>query len=118
MLGTVMNGIMLRGVLKERGVEEVRLMTALPMTSVADRTSASRLAHLERGYMVLLAAGIGQPYVTTDYPAVQRAIELGAEAFLSPSTASTASTTATPATTRARRYERLRTPRRSRGTCG
>ena len=83
MLGTVMNGILLRGVLKHRGLEDVRLMTALPMTSMAEpfirlrrsRTSSARS-------MVLLAAGIGQPYVTTDYPAVQRAIELNAEAIL------------------------------------
>ena len=36
MLGTVMNGILLRGVLKHRGLEDVRLMTALPMPSMAE----------------------------------------------------------------------------------
>ncbi len=83
MLGTVMNGILLRGVLKHRGLEDVRLMTALPMSSVAEPFIRLRaLAHLERSHLVLLAAGIGQPYVTTDYPAVQRAIELRAEAIL------------------------------------
>ncbi len=77
MLGTVMNGILLRGVLKHRGLEDVRLMTALPMTSMAEPYIRLRaLEHLKRAHMVLLAAGIGQPYVTTDYPAVQRAIEL------------------------------------------
>jgi uridylate kinase len=40
------------------------------------------LTHLERDQLVLLACGIGQPYVTTDYPAVQRAIELRADAIL------------------------------------
>ena len=83
MLGTVMNGILLRGVLKHRGLEDVRLMTALPMPSMAEPFIRLRaLAHLERERMVLLACGIGQPYVTTDYPAVQRAIELRAEAIL------------------------------------
>ena len=83
MLGTVMNGILLRGVLKHRGLEDVRLMTALPMTSMAEPFIRLRaLSHLEREQMVLLACGIGQPYVTTDYPAVQRAIELSAEAIL------------------------------------
>jgi uridylate kinase len=83
MLGTVMNGILLRGVLKHRGLDDVRLMTALPMTSMAEPYIRLRaLAHLERAHMVLLAAGIGQPYVTTDYPAVQRAVELRAEAIL------------------------------------
>jgi uridylate kinase len=83
MLGTVMNGILLRGVLKHRGLEDVRLMTALPMQSMAEPFIRLRaLSHLERDRLVLLACGIGQPYVTTDYPAVQRAIELGADAIL------------------------------------
>ncbi|HEY5427692.1 MAG TPA: UMP kinase [Solirubrobacteraceae bacterium] len=83
MLGTVMNGILLRGVLKHRGLDDVRLMTALPMPSMAEPFIRLRaLSHLERDRLVLLAAGIGQPYVTTDYPAVQRAIELRADAIL------------------------------------
>ncbi|MGH2913656.1 MAG: UMP kinase [Solirubrobacteraceae bacterium] len=83
MLGTVMNGILLRGVLKHRGLEDVRLMTALPMQTIAEPFIRLRaLAHLERDRMVLLACGIGQPYVTTDYPAVQRAVELRADAIL------------------------------------
>jgi uridylate kinase len=83
MLGTVMNGILLRGVLKHRGLDDVRLMTALPMPSMAEPFIRLRaLSHLERERLVLLACGIGQPYVTTDYPAVQRAIELRADAIL------------------------------------
>jgi uridylate kinase len=83
MLGTVMNSLMLRGVLKARGAGEVRVMTALPIPSVAEPFIRLRaIAHLEKGYLVILAGGIGQPYVTTDYPAVQRALELGADALL------------------------------------
>jgi uridylate kinase len=83
MLGTVMNGILLRGVLKHRGLDHVRLMTALPMPSMAEPFIRLRaVSHLERDRMVLLGCGIGQPYVTTDYPAVQRAIELNADAIL------------------------------------
>jgi uridylate kinase len=83
MLGTVMNGILMRGVLKHRGLEDVRLMTAVPIQSVAEPFIRLRaIAHLEREHLVLLAAGIGQPYVTTDYAAVQRAIETNAEAIL------------------------------------
>jgi uridylate kinase len=83
MLGTVMNAILLRGVLKTRGLEDVRLMTALPMQAVAEPFIRLRaLAHLRRKSMVLLGCGIGEPYVTTDYPAVQRAIELNADAIL------------------------------------
>jgi uridylate kinase len=83
MLGTVMNGLMLRGVLKTRGTREVRVMTALPIPAVAEPFIRLRAqAHLERGYVVIAAGGIGQPFVTTDYPAVQRAIEVGADAVL------------------------------------
>ncbi|MEV7013005.1 UMP kinase [Streptosporangium sp. NPDC051022] len=83
MLGTVMNALMLRGVLTARCESDVRVMTAVPMQSVAEpfiRLRADR--HLRRGLIVLLAGGIGQPYVTTDYPAVQRALELDADALL------------------------------------
>ena len=83
MLGTVMNGILLRGVLDERGVPDVRLMTALPLPSMAEPFIRLRaLNHLKHGRVVILGCGIGQPYVTTDYPAVQRAVELGADAIL------------------------------------
>src|SRR6185437_12196550 len=67
MLGTVMNALMLRGALTARTEADIRLMT---------------MHHLERGFIVVLAGGIGQPYVTTDYPAVQRALELEADALL------------------------------------
>jgi uridylate kinase len=83
MLGTVMNALMLRGVLTVRTESDVRVMTAIPMQTIAEpfiRLRADR--HLQHGLIVLLAGGIGQPYVTTDYPAVQRALELEADALL------------------------------------
>ncbi|MEV0826535.1 UMP kinase [Nonomuraea rubra] len=83
MLGTVMNALMMRGMLTARSDTDVRVMTAVPMQSVAEpyiRLRADR--HLRRDLIVLLAGGIGQPYVTTDYPAVQRALELDADALL------------------------------------
>ncbi len=83
MLGTVMNALMLRGALTARCESDVRVMSAIEMQSVAEpfiRLRADR--HLRRGLVVLLAGGIGQPYVTTDYPAVQRALELDADALL------------------------------------
>ncbi len=83
MLGTVMNALMLRGALTARTDVGIRVMTAVPMQSVAEPFIRLRaLRHLERGRIVLLAGGIGQPYVTTDYPAVQRALELEADALL------------------------------------
>src|SRR5689334_18902427 len=90
MLGTVMNALMLRGVLTGSGGSDgasgggdARVMTAMPMESVAEPFIRLRaVRHLRRGLIVLLAGGIGQPYVTTDYPAVQRALELDADALL------------------------------------
>lgn len=82
MLGTVINGVLLRAALGAAGVE-VRLMTALPIPSVAEPYIRLRaLRHLEKGRVVILAGGIGQPYVTTDYPASQRAIEMRCQAVL------------------------------------
>jgi uridylate kinase len=83
MLGTVMNALMLRGALTARTDTDVRVMTAVPIHSVAEPFIRLRaMHHLDRGMIVLLAGGIGQPYVTTDYPAVQRALELDADALL------------------------------------
>ncbi len=83
MLGTVMNALMLRGALTARTETDVRVMTAIPIQSVAEPFIRLRaVRHLELGLIVLLAGGIGQPYVTTDYPGVQRALELDADALL------------------------------------
>jgi uridylate kinase len=83
MLGTVMNALMLRGALSARTDTDIRVMTAMPIQSVAEPFIRLRAArHLDHGLIVLLAGGIGQPYVTTDYPAVQRALELDADALL------------------------------------
>lgn len=83
MMATVINALMLRGVLNARGDAEVRVMTAIPINTVAEPFIRLRaINHLDKGFIVVLAAGTGNPYVTTDYPAVQRAIELRAEALL------------------------------------
>lgn len=83
MIATVTNSLMLRGVLKARGNVDVRVMTAIPIDTVAEPFIRLRaIRHLEHGYIVILAAGTGNPYVTTDYPSVQRALELRAEALL------------------------------------
>ncbi|MBP9674770.1 MAG: UMP kinase [Bacteriovoracaceae bacterium] len=83
MLGTVINSLMLRAALKAHSEHEVRVMTAIPMDAIAERYIRLRAdQHLKKGYIVIFAAGIGQPYVTTDYPAVQRALEVGCDAIL------------------------------------
>src|SRR5258708_17653217 len=85
MLGTVMNALMLRGVLTANGGGDVRVMTAFPIQSVAEPFIRLRAVHhLDRGLIVLLAGGLGQPYVTTPSPAVETAPELGADGLLVP----------------------------------
>jgi uridylate kinase len=84
MLATIINGLMLRGALNARseGVD-VRVMTAIPINAVAEPYIRLRaISHLENRRIVVLVAGTGNPYVTTDYPAVQRALELRAQALL------------------------------------
>lgn len=83
MMATVTNSLLLRGVLQARGEVEVRVMTAIPINTVAEPFIRLRaIRHLEHGYIVILAAGTGNPYVTTDYPSAQRALELRADALL------------------------------------
>lgn len=82
MLGTVINGVLLRAAFGAADIE-VRLMTAVPIPSVAEPYIRLRaIRHLEKGRVVILSGGIGQPYVTTDYPAAQRALETRCEAVL------------------------------------
>lgn len=82
MMATVVNSLILRSALTSRGSHEVRVMTAIPIAAVAEPYIRLRaIKHLEKGYIVIFAAGIGQPFVTTDYPAVQRAIEVRADAI-------------------------------------
>ena len=83
MIATISNSLMLRGVLESRGKSKVRVMSAIQMNSVAEPFIRLRaIRHLEHGYIVVLAGGTGNPYVTTDYPSAQRALELRAEALL------------------------------------
>jgi uridylate kinase len=83
MLGTVINAVLLRGRLTALSEADVRLMTAIPIPNLAEPYIRLRaLRHLEKGSIVLLGCGNGQPFTTTDYPAVQRAVELGADALL------------------------------------
>jgi uridylate kinase len=83
MMATVINSLLLRGVLESRGEAEVRVLTAIPINAIAEPYIRLRaIHHLENGIIVLLCAGTGNPYVTTDYPAVQRALELRADALL------------------------------------
>ncbi|MGE8205518.1 UMP kinase [Heyndrickxia sp. NPDC080065] len=81
-LGTIINSLMLRGVLKAKTDKEVRVMTAVPAPSVAEPYIRLRaMHHLDKGYIVIFGGGNGQPFVTTDYPSVQRAVEMNCDAL-------------------------------------
>ena len=82
MLATVMNGLALQDALESLGCD-TRLMTAIKMDGVAEayiRRRARR--HLEKGRIIILVAGTGSPFVTTDTAAAQRALELDADVLL------------------------------------
>jgi len=82
MLATVINGLALQDALESLGAQ-TRLLTAIKMDGVAEpyiRRRARR--HLEKGRIIILAAGTGSPFVTTDTAAAQRALELEAQVLL------------------------------------
>ncbi len=82
MLATCINSLALQSALEKIGVQ-TRVMTAIPIPNVAEpfiRRRAQR--HLEKGRVVIFAAGTGNPYFTTDSAAALRATEMGVEAVL------------------------------------
>jgi len=82
MLATVINGLALQDALEMVGAE-TRLMSAIRMDGVAEpyiRRRAKR--HWEKGRIIILAAGTGSPFVTTDTAAAQRALELEADILM------------------------------------
>src|ERR1700690_716350 len=82
MLATVMNCLLLEAAIEGAG-REARTLSALAMTSVCETYNRKRaMKNLGKGRVVLLAAGTGNPYFTTDTTAVLRAAELGAHAVL------------------------------------
>lgn len=82
MLGTVINALALQDALEKVGVP-TRVMTAIPMASVGEPYIRRRaVRHLEKGRVIILAAGTGHPYFTTDTAAALRALEIGADVIL------------------------------------
>jgi uridylate kinase len=82
MLATVINSIALQDALEKRGVQ-TRVQTAIEMHAVAEPYILRRaIRHLEKGRVVIFAAGTGNPYFTTDTAAALRAQEIGAEVLL------------------------------------
>ena len=81
MLATVMNALALQNALERLGVD-TRVQSAIPMSSVCEPYIRRRaLRHMEKGRIVLFAAGTGNPYFTTDTAAALRAAEMGCDAL-------------------------------------
>jgi uridylate kinase len=77
-----MNALALQDALEKAGVQ-TRVMSAIGMNEVAEPYIRRRaVRHLEKGRVIILAAGTGNPYFTTDTAAALRAVEIGAEIIL------------------------------------
>jgi uridylate kinase len=82
MLATMINSIALQNVLESRGIS-TRLASAIDMNQIAEPYIRRRvMRHLEKGRVVLLGAGTGHPYFTTDTAAALRAVEIEADVII------------------------------------
>lgn len=82
MLATIINGLALQDALEKMRVP-TRVMTAIEMQKIAEPYIRRRaVRHLEKGRVVIFAAGTGNPYFTTDTAAALRAMEIGADVIL------------------------------------
>jgi uridylate kinase len=82
MLATVINALALQDAIERQG-QPTRVLSAIEMAEVAEPYIRRRaMRHLEKGRVVIFAAGMGNPYFTTDTPAALRAAEIEADAIL------------------------------------
>jgi uridylate kinase len=82
MLATVINSLALQSALEHAGVV-TRVLSAIPMSSVCEPYIRRRaVRHMEKGRIVIFAAGTGNPFFTTDTAAALRAVEMGCDALL------------------------------------
>jgi uridylate kinase len=82
MLATLLNSLTIQDALERRGAH-TRVLSAITVAEVAEPYIRRRaIRHLEKGRVVIFAAGTGNPYFTTDTAAALRALEIGAEAIL------------------------------------
>jgi uridylate kinase len=82
MLATVINALAMQDILEQHDLF-TRVMSAIKMEEVAEPYIRRRaVRHLEKGRVVIMAAGTGNPYFTTDTAAALRAVEIGADAIL------------------------------------
>ncbi len=82
MLATVMNAVSLQGAIEKLG-QPTRVQSAIEMSQLAEPYIRRRaIRHLEKGRVVIFAAGTGNPFFTTDTAAALRAMEIGAEILM------------------------------------
>jgi uridylate kinase len=107
MLATVMNALALQDAIERAGVS-TRVMSAIGMNEIAEPYIRRRaVRHLEKGRVIILAAGTGNPYFTTDTAAALRAVEIGAEIILKATKVDGVYDSDPVTNPEAKRYERL-----------
>jgi len=107
MLATVMNALALQSALEREGVS-TRVQSAIPMDAICEPYIRRRaLRHLEKGRVVIFAAGLGAPYFTTDTPAALRAAEMGCDALFKGTSVDGVYTADPKTDPTARRYDRV-----------
>jgi uridylate kinase len=107
MLATVMNALALQNALEKLGVD-TRVQSAIPMSSVSEPYIRRRaLRHLEKGRIVLFAAGTGNPFFTTDTAAALRAAEMGCDALFKGTSVDGIYTADPKKVTNAKRYDKV-----------
>jgi len=107
MLATVMNALAMQGALEKIGVY-TRVQSAIPMEAVCEPYIRRRaLRHLEKGRVVIFAAGIGNPYFTTDTTGALRAAEMGCDALFKGTSVDGVYTADPKKDPTAERYDRL-----------
>jgi uridylate kinase len=107
MLATVMNALAMQNALEKLGVN-TRVQSAIPMEAVCEPYIRRRaVRHLEKGRVVIFAAGLGAPFFTTDTAAALRAAEMGCDALLKGTSVDGVYTADPKQDPSAARYERL-----------
>lgn len=107
MMGTIINALALQGALETMG-RDARVLSAIPMPEIMENYVHKRaIKHLTHKRIVILAAGTGRPYFTTDTAAVIRALEIGADVVLKASSVDGVYDKDPKRNRSAQRYERL-----------
>lgn len=107
MLATVMNALAMQDALEKQGIH-TRVQSAIPMAQISEPYIRRRaLRHLEKGRVVIFAAGVGAPFFTTDTGAALRAAEMGVDALLKGTSVDGVYTADPKKDPTAKRYDRL-----------